>query len=203
MSSTKRINGDYLITNKDAGIPSGNVTISTSTLYVDGNLIVGGNSTSVARTDTYVTDNILTLNKGETGAGVTSVYSGIEVDRGTLANVQIRWNETDDSWQITTNGFGNVFANIATTGAGGSIILSSNLDMLNYSLYSSTYGNVSFDDNVAIKNTTVAPTAYPGYNILSAQTPNGGGSGVYVTNTSYTNQELITRIKSLIYTTLL
>ena len=199
MSLTKRINGDYLITNK----ASGNVTISTSTLYVDGNLIVGGNSTSVSRTDTYVTDNILTLNKGESGAGVTSVYSGIEVDRGSLANVQVRWNETVKSWQINTDRFGNVFANIATSSSSGGLVLTSNLDMLNYSIYSSTNGNVSFDDNVAIKNTTVGPAAYVGYNILSAQTPNGGGSGLYITNTSYTNQELITRIKSLIFTTLL
>lgn len=203
MSLTKRINGDYLITNKGTGLTNSNVTVSTNTLYVDGNLIVGGNATSITKTDLNVTDNIITLNKGETGAGVTAVYSGIEVDRGTQANVQLRWNETVKSWQINTNGFGNVFANIATSGSGGGLTLYANLDMLNYSIYSSTYGNVHFDDNVSIKNTTVAPSAYAGYNTIYAQTPAGGGSGLYVTNSSVTNQELITRIKALIYTTLL
>lgn len=204
MSVTKRINGDYLITNKGDGLTArSNVTISTTTLYVDGNLIVGGNATSVGRTDTYVTDNILTLNKGETGAGVSLVYSGIEVDRGTQPNVQIRWNESVDRWQVSTDQTGTTFANIATSTSTGSLGVSANLDLANYSIYSSTFGNVRFDDNVAIQNTTVAPTALAGYNTIYTQTPNGGGSGLYVTNTSYTSQELITRIKSLIYTTLL
>lgn len=204
MSVTKRINGDYLITNKDSGFTArSNVTISTTTLYVDGNLIVGGNATSVGRTDTYVTDNILTLNKGESGAGVTLVYAGIEVDRGTQPNVQLRWNETFDRWQISTDATGTTFANIGTTTSTGSIGLVANLDLQNYSIYSSTFGNVRFDENVAIQNTTVAPSVFSGYNTVYAQTPNGGGSGLYITNTTYTQQELMTRIKGLIYTTLL
>jgi hypothetical protein len=90
MSLTKRIIGDYQITNKD--IYGANVTVSTHTLFVQGNMVVGGNTSVVTKTDTEITDNTILLNKGETGAGVTSVYSGIDIDRGSLNDVGIRYN---------------------------------------------------------------------------------------------------------------
>jgi hypothetical protein len=64
-------------------------------------------------------DNILTLNKGEAGAGVTLGFSGIEIDRGASANVQLRWNESYDTWQITSDG--STFGNIATSSTSGNI----------------------------------------------------------------------------------
>jgi hypothetical protein len=185
MASYKRIGGNYTI--ESIG---GNVTIV-------GNLVVTGNSTSVTSTNTSVTDSIITLNKGESGSGVTSVYSGIEIDRGSAANVQLRWNEDYDKWQITSDG--TTFSNISTVSAGGGLTLVANLDMTNYSLYSSTNGNVRFDDNVAIQNTTVAPPASTGYNTVYAQTPGGGGSGLYVTNTTTAAQELATQAAAIKY----
>jgi hypothetical protein len=41
MSVTKRILGDFNITNKD--IYGANVVVSTHTLFVQGNMVVGGN----------------------------------------------------------------------------------------------------------------------------------------------------------------
>ena len=73
--------GDYKITT-DAG-STGNVAIDTHTLTVDGNLVVTGSSTTVSSTNTSITDNVIVLNSGESGAGVTSGTSGIEIDRGT------------------------------------------------------------------------------------------------------------------------
>ena len=102
MATVKSLNTDYNITNKIN--PSANVTISTNTVFIDGNLFVGGNSTNVFKTDLKVTDNIITLNAGETGSGVTLGTAGVEIDRGSLANVQIRWNETVDQWQLTNDG---------------------------------------------------------------------------------------------------
>ena len=80
MSVTKRISGDYNIVNKANGLTTGNVTITTDTFFVNGNMLVGGTATSVEQTNSYITDNVITLNKGETGAGVTLIYSGIEVE---------------------------------------------------------------------------------------------------------------------------
>lgn len=102
MATVKSLNTDYNITNKIN--PSANVTISTNTVYIDGNLFVGGNSTNVYKTDLSVTDNTITVNAGETGAGVTLNTAGLEVDRGSLANVAIVWNETLGAWTLTNDG---------------------------------------------------------------------------------------------------
>src|SRR6056300_1747010 len=83
-NTEKRILGDYKITT-DAG-STGNVEIDTHTLTVDGNLVITGTSTTVSSTNTSVADNVIVLNSGESGAGVTSGTSGIEIDRGTSDN---------------------------------------------------------------------------------------------------------------------
>jgi hypothetical protein len=102
MAAIKSLNTDYIITNK---INSGaNITLSTNTVYVDGNLVVGGNTTSVTKTDLSISDNIITVNTGEVGAGVTLNTAGLAVDRGSLANVSIVWNETLDVWTLTNDG---------------------------------------------------------------------------------------------------
>jgi hypothetical protein len=102
MATVKSLNSDYNITNKIN--PLANVTISTNTVFIDGNLFVGGNSTNVYKTNLNITDNIIVLNDGETGPGVSLNTSGIEVDRGSLANVAILWNETLGAWTLTNDG---------------------------------------------------------------------------------------------------
>ena len=94
-------------------------TINVPLMTVNGNLVISGNTTSVDSTNTSIVDNILTLNKGEAGAGVTLGFSGIEIDRGASANVQLRWNESYDTWQITSDG--STFGNIATSSTSGNI----------------------------------------------------------------------------------
>ena len=98
--TTKRINGDYEIV-PNAG--SGAVIIS-------GNLNVTGTQTTVNTTDTSVKDNIIVLNDGESGAGVTSGSSGIQIDRGTSDNASFKWNETDDAWDALV---GSALTNIS------------------------------------------------------------------------------------------
>lgn len=102
MAVVKSLNTDYTITNKITS--SANITLATNTVFIQGNLFVGGNATAITKTDLNITDNIITLNSGETGAGVTIGAAGIEIDRGSLANVQIRWNESSDQWELTTDG---------------------------------------------------------------------------------------------------
>jgi hypothetical protein len=102
MAAIKSLNTDYIITNKNNS--SANITLSTNTVYVDGNLVVGGNTTSVTKTDLSISDNIITVNTGEVGAGVTLNTAGLAVDRGSLANVSIVWNETLDVWTLTNDG---------------------------------------------------------------------------------------------------
>jgi hypothetical protein len=203
MSAVKSLNSNYTITNKATSLA--NVIIATHTMFVDGNLLVGGNTTQVTKTELSISDNTITLNKGEAGSGVSLGSAGIEVDRGSAANVSILWNEAYDKWSLTTDG--TTFANISTsTGAGTiSIIgdpapqLGGNLDVLAQSIFSSTANYVRFADNVAINVTSVAPSALTGNTVISAQTPDVGQSGLFVTTTSYTTQELITKSKAVWY----
>lgn len=80
-------------------------------LTVGGNLTVQGTTTQVDSNVVNIGDNIITLNADE--AGTPSQDAGIEVERGTSANVQVRWNETTDKWQVTEDGA--VYSNILTT----------------------------------------------------------------------------------------
>jgi hypothetical protein len=205
MSVTKKVNGNYNIATYTD--PLANVVISTHTVFIDGNLQVGGDSQTITQTNTDITDNIITLNKGETGPGVTvaSGSAGLQVDRGNVYQPVLRWYEPEMRWQITNNG--STYGNIATTtGASGASVaddtapaLGGNLDTRSYTIYSSTQANVTVDTNLAIRTTSVAPIAVAGYNIIYSQTPSGGGSGLYVTNPTQTAQELATKRAAIKY----
>lgn len=207
MSVTKRIYGDYNVSTELD--PTANITLSTHTVYIKGNLLVGGNATSVTKTDIEITDNKIVLNKGEIGSGVTLGEAGIEIDRGSLANVTLRWNETTDTWQITTDG--TSYGNILTSTGSATITLISdpapqlggNLDVLGRNIFSSNTANVRFDNNLAVQYTTITPDTYTGYNVIFANTPSTGGSGLRVTNTSNQDQELATQRRNIVYSLVL
>jgi trimeric autotransporter adhesin len=75
----------------------GDATISGA-LTVSGNLDVKGTVTTIESTNTTIKDNILTLNKGEGGSGVTLGVSGIEIDRGNLTYQRLLWKESTGKW---------------------------------------------------------------------------------------------------------
>ena len=102
MPVVKSLSDDFTITNKVK--QTANITLSTHTVYIQGNLYVGGNATAITKTDLDITDNIITVNAGETGPGVTLVTAGLNVDRGSLANVALLWNETIGKWTLTEDG---------------------------------------------------------------------------------------------------
>ena len=75
---------------------SNNVTVS-------GNFTVSGTTTFVNTATLNVSDNIITLNS-DVGAVAPSENAGVEVNRGTSANVSLIWNESTDKWQVTEDG---------------------------------------------------------------------------------------------------
>ena len=85
------------------------VTIGND-LTVTGDLTVSGTTTTVNTETILLADNIITLNSNETGT--PSENAGIEVERGTSTNVELRWNETNDVWELTNDG--STYYNIAT-----------------------------------------------------------------------------------------
>lgn len=79
-------------------ITSTNITVAGDAT-ITGNLTVQGTTTSVNSTNTQISDNIIVLNQGETGTGISGLTSGIEVDRGSLDNATWKYNETTNSWE--------------------------------------------------------------------------------------------------------
>lgn len=104
---------------------SGNLTIDSAggtttiddNLIVTGDLTVSGTTTSVNTTQITVNDNIIVLNNDVTGTPTEN--AGIEIERGTSANVLLRWNETNDKWESTNDGTN--YGNIVTTADSGTV----------------------------------------------------------------------------------
>ena len=92
-----------------------NSNVTFNDLTVDGNLTVSGTTTSINTETVTVDDNIIILNNNATGA--PSVDAGIEIERGSSTNVQLRWNETTDKWQFTNDG-----STYTDLGAGGATV---------------------------------------------------------------------------------
>ena len=69
-------------------------------VVIAGDLVIQGSTTELETTNTSITDNIIVLNKGEAGAGVTAGSSGIEIDRGTQTSKTFVWDETTDKWTV-------------------------------------------------------------------------------------------------------
>ena len=88
---------------------------TTGDLVVGGDLTVNGNVTTLNTATLNIEDNIIVLNNNVTGA--PALNAGIEVERGTSDNVELRWNETTDKWQFTNDG-----STYSDLGAGGATI---------------------------------------------------------------------------------
>ena len=75
---------------------------STGPLWSAPAATVSGTTTSVNTETINLADNIITLNSNATGSPTEN--AGIEIERGTSDNVLLRWNETNDKWELTTDG---------------------------------------------------------------------------------------------------
>lgn len=105
------INGNLTVTGNIT--TTGDLTARGDTLLEDttvNNLVIQGNVTQqgssfITEAETVeVKDNMLTLNNGETGAGVTAGQSGIEIDRGTSNSFFFVFNEDSDRFEVGTSG---------------------------------------------------------------------------------------------------
>jgi len=71
------------------------------TLTLRGDLLFLGNATQITPQQVLAVDNLITLNSGEVGNGVTAGEAGVEVDRGpTWAKYKFIFDETDDAFKI-------------------------------------------------------------------------------------------------------
>lgn len=68
-------------------------------VVVEGNLTVSGTTTTVNSETISLADNIIDLNSNLTSGSPTE-HAGIRVMRGDASAVQVRWNETEDHWEV-------------------------------------------------------------------------------------------------------
>jgi len=138
----------------------GTITLSTGfqqgNVIVTGDLTVQGSTTTVTSQNLDIKDNILTLNSGETGAGITLNDSGLEMDRGTFVNALFTFNENitwSDPVTDTTKTGGFVFkdannaligirTNNINTGGGDLYLINSGTGTV------SVTGTINYETNV-------------------------------------------------------
>ena len=108
-------------------------------LTVQGNLTISGTTTYINTTQLNVGDNIVTLNADLPAISAPTENAGIEINRGSSANVQILWNETNDQWS-----FGNT--SISGTFGAGNTTISGSLGA----------GNTSISGTLSAGNTSIS-----------------------------------------------
>jgi hypothetical protein len=88
--------GDYRLQVQNGGNIILDTGSSVGTVTITGNLDVKGTTTTVESSTVTVQDNILQLNYGQTGDGISNALgyqSGIEIERGTRSAAQIFFSE--------------------------------------------------------------------------------------------------------------
>jgi hypothetical protein len=214
MKTIKRMSTDW-------DIYSANVTII-------GNLIVIGETTTVQSVDTLIYDNFITLAAGNTSG--PNLNAGIEIDRGNLPRVGIRWSEEQVNWQYTNDGLSwKVFSrtileedsyprlggNLLVQDSGGTTWAITSVPNKHVVIYAGT-DNVNLlptitapDESVVIgpsiklPHITSDPPPVTGYNSIYAKEVETGKTGIFVSNGSNVGHELITKRKALIYSLIL
>lgn len=84
MSQVLQTNGDYTVKSSEGGIIKLDVGPPSAggQVIVTSDLIVEGETLTVEAENLNIRDNVIRVNYGETGAGVTLRYAGIQRDRG-------------------------------------------------------------------------------------------------------------------------
>jgi hypothetical protein len=103
---TVQVSGDYNIKTGEGNTILLDTGPNVGEVVVTGNLVVLGDTLTVEAENLNVQDNIITLNYGETGEGVTLRYAGVQIDRGFYSDssqvppTTFLWDETAETWQL-------------------------------------------------------------------------------------------------------
>jgi hypothetical protein len=85
--------GNYKVAVQTGGTIYLDTGFETGYVEISGNLLVKGDQTTVNTAQLDIEDNIITLNSGETGAGITLNSAGIKINRGTLPDTFFKYDE--------------------------------------------------------------------------------------------------------------
>lgn len=201
-SSTQRwiinastINASGLITGSAGANIAGQSNLADVT--ISGNLTVSGITTYVNTTNLNVGDNIVTLNADLDALVAPTENAGLEINRGSLANVSFLWNESSDSW---TSGNTNItgYANASVSLSVGSSFVA-NADG---AYHSGTVNAASFTTTGLLANTTaIVPTSNT---ILLGNTTNrfvlSANTGNFTGTVTGTSANMSTSVNSALLT---
>ena len=166
MSKILNVNsGDYKVR-----VPSGQtITLDTGAgvgnVQITGNITIAGTQTVVNSQELDIVDNIITLNKGETGSGVTENTSGIQVDRGTASDAIFVFDEqttfNDPVTQTNKPGtfvfkrangsINGIFTNSIATGGGDLYLINSGTGVISVSGTNNYESQITEDDDIPNK----------------------------------------------------
>ena len=142
-----------------------NSALSIADLTLSGNLTVSGTRTYVNTTTLDVGDNIVTLN-ADLGANPPTENAGFEIMRGTSANVQFVWDETNDRW--STNSQPLAVSSLVAAGAASGIttLAAGNTTITGFANVTSTLqvaGITTLNANVAMANNVLSNPKFASY----------------------------------------
>ena len=208
MATVNRAFGDLYLKSLNGNIyidaQGGN---GVTTVY--GNLVVIGRQTNIGSIETIVSDNIITLCANVT-TGQPILNAGIEVRRGDEPKASLEWIEAVDRWQVNN---GQFYANIMIKVEDDpDPHLGGNLNTNNYNIRSQPNKNIIFEPGydfgtitAGLQIATTKENLTPVANavVVSARDPGNGKTGLYVTNSVNSNEELITKRKAVVYSLVL
>ena len=164
MSKTLNVNsGNYTIrvasgSNIVLDTPNGNVNLT-------GNLTVAGTTTTVDSQDLSLKDNIIVLNDGESGNGITLNTAGIQIDRGSASDALFIFDElvTHNDPVSQTNKPGTfvfkrangaingIFTTSIATGGGDLYLINSGTGVISVSGTNNYEAQITEDDDIPNK----------------------------------------------------
>lgn len=175
MSKYLRISeGDYVVETQEGG----EIFLYTGTsltpggpgqVRISGNLLVEGATTTVESSQLRVEDNIITVNKNETGAGVTLGTAGIEVERGSVSNAQIVYAESSDTFNFQYNDVGETLIPIRAAAVNfGTRSIEQNNELLTIEGVSATAYLNQLKDTASVDNNALVNKLYVDDAVLGA-----------------------------------
>ena len=204
MATYKRIDGDYAITTLNS---ADNVTITTHTLEVVGNLDVSGNLTYINVTELNIQDPFILLNASNTGSYASN--SGVLTHTSVSTFAGIRYNATATQWEISsstdTTGLSGTWSAIAT---GNATVGGANTEV-QFNDGGSFGGNANLTFDKAVSKFTVlghtvlgnigtTPIATANAAALYNKAVGSGGTGVYV-KSSTVDDELVSKSAAIVF----
>jgi hypothetical protein len=147
-----------------SGTGTGSISLNDDVI-VTGNLTVNGTTTSLNVNNLNVQDNI--INIASTQTGIPTQNAGLLVIRGDAPNVQMRWNESVDRWQITSDG--TTYANIINTALSDTTAFTGNVNT--GGVLKTTGGFYNANPPIISANATITSAYLGGFLELSGSNP--------------------------------